>query len=70
MEPDPSKHNPDPEYLRELITDAGLTQAQAARAIGHNPRTMRYWLSGQHTFPYTVQFTMEALTRYKKGLKG
>ena len=68
VKPDPRLYNPGPRYLRELITDSGLTQKQAAKAIGHNERTMRYWLNGKHTFPYTVQFTMEALTRYKQGL--
>ena len=64
MKPDPSLHNPDPKYLRELIDQSGLSPSEAARAIGHNKRTMRYWLSGKHEYPYTVQYTMEALARY------
>ena len=69
MKPDVTLYNPNPDYLRELIANSGLTQKQAAKAIGHNERTMRYWLTGKHTFPYTVQFTMEVLTRYKQGLE-
>ena len=65
MKPDVRLYNSDPEYLRELITNSGLTPKQAARAIGHNERTMRYWLSGKHDIPYTVQFTMESLVRHK-----
>ena len=66
MRPDPSTYNPSPDYLRELIAESGLSNDGAARAIGHNKRTMRYWLAGKHQFPYTVQYTMEALARYKE----
>ena len=59
--PDIKKYNSDPAYLRLLVTESGLSQKQAAKAIGHNERTMRYWLSGKHTFAYSVQYSLEKL---------
>ena len=59
--PDVSQHNPDPAYLRLLVAESGLSQRQAAKAIGHNERTMRYWLNGKHTFAYSVQYALEKL---------
>ena len=59
--PDVNLYNDDPAYLRCLVEASGLFQRQAARAIGHNERTMRYWLAGKHQFPYSVQYTLEQL---------
>lgn len=66
MKPNIETYNPDPEYLRQLVENSGLSQRQAAKAIGHNERTMRYWLAGRHEFPYSVQYIMEALARYQE----
>ena len=65
MTPDISKHNPAPQYLRELLARAGLTQAAAAEKLGLTPRTMRLYLQadGGLTAPYPVQFCLEALAR-------
>lgn len=59
--PDPKQYISDPAYLRLLVAESGLSQKRAAQAIGHNERTMRYWLSGKHTYPYSVQFALEEL---------
>ena len=59
--PDVKLYNDDPAYLRCLVEASGLSQKQAAREIGHNERTMRYWLSGKHSFPYSVQYSLEKL---------
>ena len=59
--PDVTQYNDDPAYLRCLVEASGLFQRQAARAIGHNERTMRYWLAGRHQFPYSVQHTLAEL---------
>ena len=59
--PDVKQYNDSPAYLRLLVAASGLSQKQAARAIGHNERTMRYWLSGKHTFAYSVQYSLEKL---------
>ena len=59
--PDVKQYNADPAYLRLLVAQSGLIQKQAARAIGHNERTMRYWLNGKHQFPYSAQYSLEKL---------
>lgn len=61
MKPNAKNHNPSPDYLRELIATAGLSQREAARLIGVNERTMRAWLSGHSTCPYSAQYCLEAL---------
>jgi len=66
MKPDISKHNPDPCYLRGLVSSSGLSQQQAARQIGISDRMMRYYLGEEGTdqhrpAPYLVQFALECL---------
>lgn len=72
MIPDITKHNPDPQYLRELLARAGLTQAAAAETLGLTARTMRSYLmaDGGLTAPYPVQFCLEALARAGGGSNG
>jgi len=67
MKPDSTKHNPDPEYLRELVKKTGLSQRKIARIIGVNERLFRMYLANRsastaHDAPYTVQFTLECLS--------
>lgn len=64
MRPDPSKHDPRPEYLRALIDRAGISQQEAARLAGVSYRMMRYYLSradDHRDAPYKVQFLLESL---------
>ena len=61
MKPNATNHNPSPTYLRSLIEGAGISQRQAAEAIGIAPRTMRAYLSGFRPIPYTVQYAIEQL---------
>jgi len=61
MKPDASTYNPDPQYLRELLDSTGLTRKAQAKLLGVDQRTIRYWLSGERQFPYSVQFTLECL---------
>ncbi len=61
MKPDVNQYNSDPAYLRLLVAESGLSQRRAAKAIGHNERTMRYWLNGKHSFAYSVQYSLEKL---------
>ena len=65
--PDAAKYNPDPEHLRRLVDATGLSQVKAAERIGVSQRTMRAWLAGDQTFPYTAQFALEALATSKAG---
>lgn len=63
--PDATRHNPESEYLRYLITRAGLTQRAAAQQIGISERLLRYYLAGgtagYRPAPYPVQFALESL---------
>ena len=67
MNPDSSKHDPRPEYLRALLDRAGLSQREAARRIGVSERVMRYYLAQDaadyRPAPYVVQFALESLPR-------
>ena len=71
MPPDATRHNPSPDYLRELIARSGHSIRAAARQIGVGERTMRQYLAGQRTHadgsvtpcvaPYPVQYALERL---------
>ena len=67
MTPDSSLYNPDPQYLRDLLDRAGLSQRKAAEIIGVGERTFRNYLDGrkESQAPYTVQFALEALANRK-----
>ena len=67
MKPDSTKHNPDPEYLRELVKKTGLSQRKVARIIGVNERLFRMYLANRsastaYDAPYPVQFALECLS--------
>lgn len=64
--PDARNHNPDPEYLRALLEQAGISQRGAARSLGISERVVRYYLTpedqpGHRPAPYPVQFAIECL---------
>ena len=66
MNPDASRHDPRPEYLRALLSEAGLPQREAARRIGISERLMRYYLAPEtaedrRIAPYPVQYALERL---------
>lgn len=66
MKPNVALHRPDPAYLRSLIAAAGISQCQAARLLGLDPRTIRAYLAdtGAKTSaraPYLVQYALEGL---------
>jgi transcriptional regulator with XRE-family HTH domain len=59
--PDAILHKPEPDYLRELLEKSGYSQRAAARALGVDDRTMRYYFAGEREFPYSLQFALERL---------
>jgi transcriptional regulator with XRE-family HTH domain len=66
IKPDATQHNPDPDYLRELIAQTGLSQRKIARTIGVDERLFRMYLADRHAktaqdCTYPVQFALEAL---------
>jgi transcriptional regulator with XRE-family HTH domain len=61
MEDDPSSSNPNAAAeLRQLISEAGLSQRAAARELGIDERTMRYWCAGN---PPPPAMALRALNR-------
>jgi len=67
MQPNADDYNPDPQYLRDLLAQAKLSQRGAARLLGVSERQMRYYLQPgtQHEAPYPVQFCLECLAEKK-----
>ena len=65
MMPDAEEHNPEPDYIREIIEIAqakhSMSQRAVARQIGIGDRAMRLWLTGKRTMPYTAQYAIEQL---------
>jgi transcriptional regulator with XRE-family HTH domain len=64
--PDSSKHNPDPNYLRELVKQTGLSQRECARRLGVYERLFRMYLAdtnikSSQPCTYPVQFCLEVL---------
>lgn len=69
--PDASNYNPNPDYLRGLLDQAGLTQLEAAQLLGISDRVLRYYLSdeGSKSYreaSYTVQFALECLAAFNR----
>lgn len=65
-EPDVKKHNPEPDYVTQLVdackTRHGYTtQAEVAERIGVSLSTLKSWKRGAFDMPYTAQYTLERL---------
>jgi DNA-binding transcriptional regulator YiaG len=58
----------DSDRLRELIDSAGLSQRGAARELGVNKRTMRYWCSGDQIPPTMTLRGLDPLVRHRENL--
>lgn len=61
MKPNASEYNPDPQYMEELIGSTGRTRVELAEILGCDRRTIDRWLSGDRTFNYRDQFSLECL---------
>lgn len=63
MKPDASKHNPDPDYIRQLVLATGMSKEQVAARLGISLRSLDYYLSEQkvRVAPYAIQFCLEQL---------
>jgi len=60
--PNAGRHNPDPDYLRALIVDAGLSVQDAARRIGISENALRSHLEGESDpAPFVVQYALEMM---------
>ena len=61
--PDSENHKVDPEYIRELMKLAGMTQANLARQLKMGKRTVEEYTSRVRPkpYPYMFQFAVECL---------
>lgn len=48
--------------LRRLLDKCDLSQQQAARLIGVNPRTMRRYVLGESEIPLVVEYALRWVT--------
>ncbi|MEB8059265.1 helix-turn-helix transcriptional regulator [Pseudomonas fulva] len=66
MKPDASRHNPDPHYLRELLSKARISRSEAARLLGMSRNGFNNYLRDRseplyREADYRVQFALECL---------
>jgi DNA-binding transcriptional regulator YiaG len=64
--PDAENYNPEPNEVRMLIEDCctkyNYSRNRLAQQIGVSDRTIRYWVSGDKSIPYTAQYALEVLS--------
>jgi DNA-binding transcriptional regulator YiaG len=58
----------DTDRLRELISKSGLSQRAAARELGVDERTMRYWCSGDQAPPAMALRGLDPFVRHRENL--
>jgi transcriptional regulator with XRE-family HTH domain len=56
------------ERLRERIKEAGLSQRAAARELGVDERTMRYWCAGEYTPPPMALRALDPRVRHHESI--
>ncbi|MCK9759834.1 phage antirepressor KilAC domain-containing protein [Pseudomonas syringae pv. syringae] len=66
MKPDSDSHNPNPDYLRNLIVEGGLSIRATAKLLGISSNGLFNYLRDEldplyRKAPYTVQFALESL---------
>lgn len=68
MKPDASKHNPNPDHIRKIFLETGMTREQVAARLGISLRSLDYYMSDKkiRTAPYAVQFCLEQLGNHGK----
>lgn len=54
-----------PQELRTVLTDAGLSQSAAARALEIDPRTMRRYIAGELPVPTVVALALNEVIRHR-----
>jgi hypothetical protein len=68
----PADHRPDPsevERLRALIAQGKLSQRAAARELGVDERTFRYWCSGDYPPPAMAFRALDPGVRHRENLR-
>lgn len=67
--PNADNHRPDPDYLRELIAESGLSISEAARTVGVGKSNFKQMLNSNHDMqaPYAVQYCLEVLASARPG---
>ena len=65
---DPSYEPPEPDDIRAILREAGLTGSQVGRLVGVDGRTVRKWTGGERRIPYSAWRLL--LVECGKALKG
>ncbi len=52
-----------PKQFRAALKRLGLTQVGAARRLGVNPRTVRFWVAGTYRIPEPVVILLRTWVR-------
>jgi len=60
------EYNPDPNHVRALLDEAGLSQRKAAKLLKIADRTMRHWCAGNVDIPYPSLLALYLLVLLSK----
>lgn len=55
-----------PTQLKKLLEKGGLSQRYAAKLLGINERTMRYYVSGDLEVPKVVELALRCLAEHSQ----
>ena len=58
-----------PDELRLILMRLDMTQQRAARLLGRNERTMRYWVAGTRAMPLETAIVMRLLASGRIGVE-
>jgi hypothetical protein len=50
------------EQLQKLLDKVGLSQSEAARQLGLDPRSMRRYIGGETEIPFVVELALKQIT--------
>ena len=55
-----------PQQFRQVLRQLGLSQVQAAKRLGVNPRTLRRWVAGDSRIPESVGLVLQLWLRARR----
>jgi DNA-binding transcriptional regulator YiaG len=55
-----------PQQFRQALRQLGMSQVQAAKRLGVNPRTVRRWVAGDSRIPESVSLVLQLWGRERR----